>query len=293
MNLFLQLLANGIVNGAMYALLAVSFGLVYRGTRVFHVAFGGLFVLAAMLFHTLVTVAGLNWWLAGVGAVVLAGLAGWIVEDGFYRLFFVRHSSAGAVMVASLGLAVVIENVLALIYGNEIRTIPRGLASSIVLGSVRLTVIQVAQFVVSVALLVVLWVLATRHSTFKVFRAMGENQDLLRTHGLPLMSYRARLFALSGAVAAVPACLMMVDVGMDVHAGLSIMLIAVVAVLAGGVDRMGAWVAGGFLLAILQSLVVWKFSAKWMDLVAFVLLLIVLLFRPEGLLGIRKRWEES
>ncbi len=55
MNLFLQLLANGIVNGAMFALLAVAFGLVYRGTHVFHVAFGGLFVLAAMLFHTRLT----------------------------------------------------------------------------------------------------------------------------------------------------------------------------------------------------------------------------------------------
>jgi branched-chain amino acid transport system permease protein len=80
---------------------------------------------------------------------------------------------------------------------------------------------------------------------------------------------------------------------MDVHAGMSYLLLAAVAVLAGGISRMEGWVLGGFLLALLQSLVVWKFSAKWMDLVAFVLLLVVLLFRREGLTGIRKRTEEA
>jgi branched-chain amino acid transport system permease protein len=122
---------------------------------------------------------------------------------------------------------------------------------------------------------------------------MGENPELLQVHGWRLGRYRALVFALSGALVAVPACLIMVDVGMDVHAGMSYLLIAAVAVLAGGVARVEGWVMGGFVLAVMQSLVVWKFSAKWMDLVAFVLLLAVLLFRREGLLGIRKRTEES
>lgn len=292
MNLFLQLLANGVVNGAMFAVLASGFGLVYRGTGVFHVAYGGAFVLAAYLFYSLVTAAGLSWWTAGLVATGLGAVVGWAMEAGFYRPFFRRGTAHGAVMVASLGLGIVIENALALAYGNEIRALPRGLAESLVLGPVRLTTIQAAQFLVCGAVLAAL-ALARHSRFFRVARAMGENAELLRIHGWPLERHRALVFALSGALAAVPACLMMVDVGMNVHAGMSHLLIAAVAVLAGGVARMEGWGLGGVVLALLQSLVVWQFSAKWMDLVAFVLLVAMLLFRREGLLGIAKRREET
>jgi branched-chain amino acid transport system permease protein len=291
-NLLLQLLANGIVNGAMFAVLAVGFGLVYRSIGVFHVAYGGVFVLAAYVFHSLVTVAGLGWWSAGVVAVGLSGLFGWAMEGGFYGPFYRRGTAHGAVMVASLGLGIVIENGLALVYGNEIRAIPRDLAGAVTLGPVRLTTIQVGQLVLCAVVLAGLAV-ANRLRFFRVVRAMGENPELLQMHGWRLGRYRALVFALSGALAAVPACLMMTDVGMDVHAGMSYLLLAAVAVLAGGIARMEGWVLGGVALAVLQSLVVWKFSAKWMDLVAFVLLLAVLLFRREGLMGMRKRREEA
>lgn len=292
MNLFLQLLANGMVNGAMFALLAVGFGIVYRSVQVFHVAYGGAFVLAAYLFYSLVTFAKLGWWTGGLAAVALSALFGWAMESGFYGPSYRRGTALGAVMVASLGLGIVIENVLALIYGNEIRAIPRELARAVTLGPVRLTVIQLAQIAVCAAVLLGL-ATAARMRFFRVVRAMGENAELLQVHGWRLGRYRALVFAFSGALVAVPACLIMVDVGMDVHAGMSYLLIAAVAVLAGGVDRMEGWVLGGVMLAILQSLVVWKFSAKWMDMVAFVLLIAVLLFRREGILGIRKRTEET
>lgn len=292
MNLMLQLLANGIVNGAMLAVLATGFGFVYRNARVFHVAYGAAFVLTAFLFHSLVTLAGVGWWTAGVVTVGLGALAGWMMETGFYGPFFRRGTSAGAVMVASLGLGLVIENALALIYGNEVRAIPRGLAESVTLGPVRLTTIQVVQLFVCDAVLVTL-AAASRLRFFRVVQAMGENAELLQVHGWRLARYRGMVFALSGALAAVPACLIMVDVGMDVHVGLSYLLLAAVAVLAGGVARRSGWVLGGVLLATLQSLVVWQFSAKWMDLVAFALLVAMLLFRREGLLGVHKRVEES
>ncbi len=292
MNLFLQLLANGLVSGALFAVLAAGFGLVYRSTGVFHVAYGGAFVLAAHLFYSLVTLAGLGCWVAGFAAVGLSALAGWAMEAGFYGPFYRRGTAPGAVMVASLGLGIVMENLLALIYGNGIRAIPRELTQAMTLGSVRLTMIQVAQLAVGVAVLAAL-AGARRMRFFRLVRAMGENPELLQAHGWRLGRYRALVFALSGALATVPACLIMVDVGMDVHAGMSYLLIAAVAVLAGGVARVEGWLLGGFVLAMLQSLVVWKYSAKWMDLVAFVLLLAVLVFRREGLLGIRKRTEES
>lgn len=291
MTLFLQLAANGLVNGVMFAVLAAGFGLVYRSIRVFHLAYGGVFVLAAVGYHSLVTIVGLGWWSGGVLTIILSALFGWVMEAGFYHPFYRIRTASGAVMVASLGLGIVIENGLALICGNEVLTIPRDSAQPVMMGTVRLTTIQVGQFVICSFVLGSLG-LANRLRCFRIFKAMGENPELLQVHGWRLGRYRALIFAISGALAAVPACLVMVDVGMDVHAGMSYLLIAAVAVLAGGVFRVEGWVLGGVVLAMLQSLVVWRFSANWMNLVAFVLLIAVLMFRREGLLCIRKRTEE-
>jgi branched-chain amino acid transport system permease protein len=291
-NLLAQLLANGLVNGAMFALLAVGFGLVYRGTRIFHVAYGANCVLAAFLFHSLITLAGLNWWIAGGVAVALSAAAGGLMERLFYWPFFRRQAAGGAVMVASLGLFIAIENLLALIYGNELRTIPRQVAASVFFGPARLSAIQLAQFTLCAAALLALF-LARRTRLLTLTRAMGENAELLQILGWRIGRLRMTIFAISGALAAIPSCLIMLDVGMDVHGGMTWLLLAAVAVLVGGVERMPGWIVGGFLLAALQSLVVWRFSTKWMDMVAFALLVVTLLFRKEGILSVRKRQEEE
>lgn len=292
MSLFLQLLANGIVNGAMFALLAIGFGLIYRSLRVFHVAYGGCFVVSAFVYWSLVTKVGLPWLAAGVATAAISAALGALLELGFYGPFFRRGSSSEPALVASLGLAIMIENGMALIFGNEIVAIPRGLSDSVIIGPVRLTIIQIWQLTICIAVAVSVFALMRlRH--FKLVLAMGENPELVQVLGHSLSRYRMLVLAIGTAVASIPACLVMTDVGMDVHAGMSYLLIAAVAVLAGGLARVQGWLLGAFLLTILQSVVIWKFSAKWTDLVAFVLLLTILLFRRDGLISIRKRMEEA
>ncbi len=291
MSLVFQLLANALVNAAMFAMLAVGFGLIYRSIRVFHLAYGAIFLLSGFLFHFLVTVAGLGWWIAGIATVAMSALIGLALEVGFYSKFYQRGVPNATVMVASLGLGLVIENALALGYGNEIQTLPRDAARTVSLGSASLTSIQLGGMAVCVAMLFGL-AAAHRLRFFKILKVMGENPELLEIHGWKLPHYRLAAVALGTAIAAVPACFTMLDVGMDVHSGMNYVLIAAVAVLVGGVTRMDAWVLGGVALALIQSLVVWKLSAKWMELVAFVILLVILLFRRGGFLGVRLRTEE-
>ena len=292
MSLVLQLLANAIVNAAMFAVLAVGFGLVYRSIHVFHLAYGALFVLSGFIFFLMVKVCGLGWWAAGAWAVASSAGAGGAMEFWFYRPFYERGVSSTGIMVASLGFGFVLENGLALIFGNEIQTISRGVARPLFFGQVSLTILQMWQVALCVAILVGL-AATQRLSFFKVLHVMGENPELLLVHGWNLPRYRAAACALGTALASVVACLTMLDIGMDVHAGMSYVMIAAVAVLAGGSSRMAGWVLGGVVLALLQSIVAWKLSTKWIDLVAFVVLLAVLLFRREGFLGISKRVEES
>lgn len=195
--------------------------------------------------------------------------------------------------MASLGAYVVITNLIALGFGNEMRTIERGLAQRVVIGTVGLTSIQIWEFVLCGAAMTGLGVAMSRWREFKVVWAMGDEPGLILVLGLPLHRYRALVFTLSGALGGLAGCLIGYDVGIDPHMGMSYLLIAAVAVLAGGIDSFKGWILGGFAVAILQSLAVWKFSAKWIDLATFAVLIAVLLLRPQGMLGIKTRLEEA
>lgn len=293
MNLPLQLLANGVVNGALFGVMACAFGLVYRSARVFHIAFAGLFLVGPYAAYAANTWLGFPSWAAIVVGVLVAAGGGYGVERALYRPFLRRNATAGAVMIASLGALIIIENLLALIFGNEIRMIERGLARRIALGPLSLTSIQGIQFTVCALALIGLGMAIRKIRAFKAIWAMGDEPGLIPVLGLPLMRYRATVFALSAGLGGLAGCLIGLDVGIDPHMGMSYLLIAAVAVLAGGIDRYTGWIAGGFILAVLQSLVVWKFSAKWMDLATFAVLIAVLLFRPQGLFGVQKRLEEE
>lgn len=293
MKLLLQLVANGLVNGVLFAMLAVGFGLVWRTTRVFHIAYGALYVGCGYCFHALATHAGLPAVPSLLLTLAVAVIAGAVVETCFYRPFYRRQASSGAVLIASLGLFVALENIIAMIFGNELQTVGRGIEPAFHLGSVMLTRLQVVELAIGIIVITALWLLVRRLRTFKALWAMGDQPELISVLGLPFFWLRTLVFVISTVLVAIPAALITLDVGIDPHMGMSYLLIAAVAVLVGGINSYAGWVGGALLLAMLQSLVVWKFSARWMDLVTFGLLVLILVFRPEGLLERHKRMEEG
>ena len=292
MNLLLQLLANGLVNAALFSMLAVGFGLIWRSLRVFHLAFGGIFVASGYIFRTLSVRAGWPPWMAGLATIFLAAIMGWLIELGLYRPFFKRKAASGAILIASMGVLVMLENIIAMIFGNELQTIPRGMSPVVQIGTIRLTTLQIWGFGFGAVSVTFLWILVHRLRTFKAMWAMGDQPELIPVLGLPLNRLRAMALAVGTAMAAIPACVITLDLGIDPFVGMSYLLIAAVAVLAGGADSYRGWVTGAIVLAMLQSLVVWKFSARWMDMVTFGLLVAMLVFRPSGLAAGVKRIEE-
>lgn len=293
MGLFLQLLANGLVNGALFGLLSCAFGLVYRSLRIFHIVFAGLFLVAPYTAWSLHAWLGASIWLAVALGVAVAGVAGYGVERLLYRPLYRRNTSGGAVIVASLGAYIIVQNVVALLFGNEIKAFDRGLAERFVFGPVGLTSVQLTQLFIALLVLGLFAFAVRRLRSFKIIWAMGDEPGLVPVLGLPLMRYRTLVFVTSGVLAGLAGGLIAIDTGIDPHMGMSYLLVAAVAVLAGGIDRLSGWVLGAVVLALLQSLVVWQFSAQWMDLVTFSVLIAILAFRPQGILGLRKRLEEE
>ena len=293
MNLFLQLLGNGLVQGAVAMLYAAGFGFVYRSFRVFHIAMGAQFVFSCYGFYTCVTVCKLPLMVSVPVVLALSAAFAALIECVVYHPFAQKRCSSGVVMIASLGVMIVVENVIALAFGNEVKTISNQLEPSVAFAGLRFTRIQLLQFFAGVGVFAAVGAAVRFGKWFKALWAMGDQPELLPVLGLPLMRLRLLVMSLGGVLVAIAAMLIAWDIGMDPHVGMHYLLLGSVAVFFGGTDRYWAWGAGAMLLSVLQSLAVWQFSARWTDLVTFGVLIFVLLFRPQGLFGVSKRLEEA
>jgi branched-subunit amino acid ABC-type transport system permease component len=230
---------------------------------------------------------------AALGALLLSILFACLIEWIVYYPFYKKQASGGAVMIASLGVMIIVENIIALSFGNEVKTISNLLEPSIVWGGLRFTRIQLIHLFTGIALFCGVGVLLRHNRYFKAIWAMGDQPELIPILGLPLKRLRILIMVLGGIMIALPAMLISYDTGMNPHLGMSYLLLAAVAMFFGGADRYFAWGVGALILSILQSISIWKFSARWIELVTFGVLIFVLLFRPQGLFGTRKRLEEQ
>jgi len=288
----LQLLANGLVNGCMYALMALGFALIYNTTRIFHIAHGAVYTAAAYACYALHIQLQLPLTVSAVGAVVAAAGLGALIELWLYAPLTRRNASTLVALLSSLGLYVALVNVIALAFGNETKALRPGIEKTYRFLGVILTRIQVAEVVAAVVVLPLLVLLLKGTLWGRIIRAVRDNPTLAEVLGINLAAVRIAVFALGSALAGLAAALAALDVGMDPQVGMPALLIAAVALIVGGVGTFEGPVIGGLLLGLLQSLVVWQISARWTDAITFAVLILFLLFRPEGLAGRRRRLEE-
>ncbi len=192
-------------------------------------------------------------------------------------------------MIASIGIMIVLVNVVALSFGNETKVLDNSIQPAFRWGGLIVTQPQILQLVVG-SLLMAMFFLFLRHSQFGLTaRALSNNASLFEVLGFNLARSRIQVFALSGAFLAAGGCLTAYDVGMNPHVGMPVLINAMVAMIIGGVGRFNACVLGGLLLGVLQALVVYYFSANWQNAIAFLVLLLFLFIRPQGILGYKKR----
>lgn len=137
-----------------------------------------------------------------------------------------------------------------------------------------------------------LFLLFRKLKYFKAIWAMGEEPELVQTLGIPIWNLRRSVFIISSSLVAVASILTAFDVGIDPHIGMSAFLMGAVAVLVGGKDNPIGWVLSALIIAEIQSIVIWKFSARWNDAITFGILILVLLIRPQGIFSKEKRVEE-
>jgi len=275
--------------GSVYAMAALGFALIYNTTRIFHIAYAVLYMFSPYMLLSFYNHLGYPFYAAFIASVFLTVLLSLAIEQFIYQPLNRINSSLNVIMISSIGAMIVVINAIALFYGNETKIINNTISQTVSLNAIILTDIQLWEFGVS-ATIIGLFFLFLKFSKLGIkTRAIRDNATLSRVFEINVKKIRLILFALSAFFVAVAGNLLAYDMGMDPYVGMPILLISVVALIVGGIGNFAAPVLGGFIIGMLQSITVLVFSSRWQDAVTFTLLIVFLMFRPQGILGEKQR----
>ncbi|OZI69431.1 branched-chain amino acid ABC transporter permease [Bordetella genomosp. 2] len=285
--LFLQQgVLSGLVTGSVYALLAIAVVIIFKTTDVPNFAQGEIFMLGGYIALFLMLVAG--WRYAAAIVVTLAAVAA--LSGLFQRVVMERVIASKGVgvqlVIATLGLAYALKG---LVRQSGLGDTPRSLPSllpgdPVIIGDAVLTTLDLAIFATAVLVMLLLFAMFAYTRAGKAMRAVGMNPKAARLVGVNLPRIRMMVWALSGLISAVAALLITRKILITPDIG-HIAILAYAAAIVGGINSVPGAVLGGFVIGIAENLVGLFVSTNAIVVAPFVAIMVVLLLRPQGLLG--------
>lgn len=283
LSLLPQFLANGVVNGASYVLVAVGLTLVFGILNVVNFAHGEFFMLGGYAAVTASAVLGWPLLPTLLATVIALAAFGMLSERVVFRPLGRDASSA---IIASFGLSVMLQNAALLAFGPQPKSLKTELAAVPVnLGSVFLTGQRVLIVLVAVAAVTVLFLVLRFTWTGRALRAMAQHPTVAQITGVNVRKVAVITFAIAAAMAGVAGALMSSVFLVQPTSGAMLVMKAFTVVILGGMGSVAGAVLAGVSLGIIESLVSGYLGNALRDMIGFVLVIVMLLTRPQGLLG--------
>jgi branched-chain amino acid transport system permease protein len=284
--MFLQYLVSGLATGSIYALVALGLALIYRSTRILNFAHGDITTAGTFMALTLLSL-NLPWALAFVIAIVF----GMVLAMAFYFCVLVpaqrREATQLGQIILTLGLGLILQGLVAYFGGTVPQAFPFPLSDIKIyhLGEVVVSQLSLGTFFISLFACLLFYLLVQKTRIGLAMRATSENLPAAQTMGIPtrkVLAFSWGLAALLGVIAGLflaPALLL------DPFFMLEPFLKGFAAAILGGLNSLPGAIVGGLILGVAESLAGGFISIAFKNTLAFVIIILVLLFRPEGLLG--------
>ena len=286
MEILPQLIINSIIAGSIYALLAMSFNLIFGTTKFFNFVHGSYAVIGGYAVFYLSKMVGLPVFWAMLIGIATAGAAGFVFDKAISLPLRKRKSTNLVKLVASIGLFTVIQAIVAILFTSQFQTLSNSSTTQKIyqISSGVITQTQVIMFLSAVMIFAGL-ILILKFTLFgKAINALSDDEEVAKIVGINTNKIISYVFLIGAAIAGWAGILVGFDTGVEPTMGLHLFLKGVIAAVVGGVGSVSGGFLGGFVLGFVENFGIWKISSEWKDAIAFGLLIIFLLFRPSGII---------
>lgn len=288
-----QLIANGIIIGSTYSLIAIGFTIIYKTVNFFHLAHAGVYTFAAYIYYSLInskiwsflktdnhllTIEILSFSLS----IFLSGLLGTIIDKFIYFPLRKKEASQLSFLLASFGVLVIIQNLLQIIYGTEIfilnkRTIIEGY--KIFGATITITQIIILFFNLLFIMLTSIFIYKTKLGKF--IRAVSDNYILSKILGINTELVISLSFFFGSLIAGTAGILISYETNLEPTIGFNIVFKGIVASIIGGTKSFLRCVIAGFFIGIIENISIWKLDSNWKDFITFFIMIVFLLLKPQ------------
>lgn len=285
MTQFLQQLINGLSLGSIYALIALGYTMVYGIIKLINFAHGDIYMLGAYIGFICTAQLGMDFFSALITAMALCALIGVVIERIAYKPL--RNATRITALITAIGVSYFLEASTQKVMGTGVKTFPQVLANQkIMLGGVMITTQQIAIFVITIVLMLLLQYIVRKTKVGRAMRAVSVDADAARLMGVNVDMTISYTFAIGSALAGAAGVL----VGLYYNSinplmGMLPGVKAFIAAVFGGIGIIPGAMFGGFFIGIVETLVSGYGSSLYKDAVVYIILIIILVVKPAGLLG--------
>src|SRR3989338_5581537 len=285
-----QLVVNGLIAGAIYAIAAAGFALVYKVVKFQYFSYGAIIAFAAYLFFTFVNRMKLGLIFAAfltiVAIVLITLIKNWIV----YKPLRKRKATPTILLIASISLLLFLSALILAIYGASTKSIIICKKTMIFdFKFFTVTSIQIAIIAFAVILFLFLYVILKKTKLGKAMRALADNRDVARIIGINPEKIYTYTFVISAVMGAVSGMLIGVEQNLYPRMGVMIIIKGFISAVVGGLGSVHGSIVGGFFIGIAENVGIWYLPSGYKDVISFTVMIIFLIFKPEGILGVKVR----
>lgn len=280
----MQIVIYGAVISSIYALLAVGFTLIFGVARILNLAHGSFYALGAYGVYTLTANVHLPLWLAAIVAVVLVGLLGVLIERVLVRPL---RRSMLAVLLITLAVALMIEQVLLLAFGSEARNVPSLVDVTYHLLGVDISGQRLFALAGGIVVLAGLWSFLQFTRLGSAILAVSQDAEAAQYMGIPSDRMYSIVMGMSAGMAAAAGVLVAPFQSVIPSMGLLPLVKAFAIVVVGGLGSIAGSVVGALLLGFSETIIAFKISIEWSQIVSVAAVLVTLVLRPAGFFGKR------
>ncbi len=291
MGVLTQLIVNGLLAGAIYALIASGFSLLFNIQKFVDISYGALYLTATFLTYFFYTKLNFQFFLSILSAITVSALLGIL----FYKLIFDRlrkhKENKTSLLLASFGLFTLIEGTILLIFGASPKSYGFSAQKGISILGASITATQIIIITASIIILIMLYLLLKKTKLGISLRAISDNKTIASTLGINFNRVSYISIIIASVLASIAGILFGLDQGIFHTMGLRAILVAFTASVVGGMGNIPAAMLGAFLVGLIENLGILYLPSEFKNAIAFIVLIIFLLLKPNGLCGIKIREE--